>query len=1092
MRLTEPQRRAVQSWQRGDICVIAGPGSGKTRVLVERVRWLVLERSVEPERILAITFTEKAALEMHARLVSEASGTEGVRDRLAAVHVSTIDAFCNRLLREHAPLAGVDPGFEMLDPGDARKLLEDAVGDTLDWAFRKSDPRLGKFLAAYAASPSRQRADEVGAIQDDLAALVAQVRSHGRRPFLGSPRPTGPARELATALMELARAKDAPGLLATVSELSETARLDPSKLAPLVARAQGEVSGYHKRGKLKPLVARVKDDLLPACLTAAASSSNRAARAWLLAAARRTLRQFSAAKHASGRMDFDDTLAMAAELLCSENAPQLAYEHVLIDEFQDTNPLQIGLIEGLLQAHGPQRPVRFVAGDINQSIYGFRHAVREVFQNYRERVEQAGGEVVELLDNFRSRPEILAAVHRVLPGGQGRGIDRHRLQAAGRFPPKREPCVELLVAEKAGPGPASHEGTALAERLRTLRGSLQVADRTNPGGARPMRWGDAAVLARTHATASAIAQAFRREGIPCVASASRGLFAAPVTAELAAFLRALRNPRDEISLAAVLKSPFCAISDSALLQLRMAHQNLADALRPDADWGGLDPATASRLERFRARFDLCREDRGIVPARQLLVRAMADCGYRSLLETTEDGDMAAARVDQMLDWIGLQHARGVLDLDAVSATLDRALQEQPPTEFAQAASEPDSVQVLTMHAAKGLEFPVVALVSLQRRVWRHRPGMLFSGTHGIGARWTSSDGDRRPDAAYARIDADLRRREDHEEERLLYVAMTRAEEHLILSASFAGMPQMSGWMRGIASGLGVKLRSQSSGELEDRTAGDLRFLYRKTTGPLTRTAAGRGPVPARRGDLLRPREATAQADYAAAVTSVALFAECPRKYYLSRQLGLASEDWGSQAGRAHGRPQPGAKTRRGTPSPSELGTQVHEFLAGETEGATPAVRKLARHFDRHELGRRAASAWSAEREAAFVFSIGSHVLRGTIDLLFEDSHGRVLVDYKTDRRSRSHLDQAALEHATQLQLYAAGLDNAGRAADRAVVFYLRPGVAVDIDIGTAALASAKEQVGRFFSAQSAQSFPLREGPRCRHCPHFRNACPAGS
>ena len=1087
MRLTEDQRRAVQSWQRGDICVIAGPGSGKTRVLVERLRWLVLERGADPERILAITFTEKAALEMRSRLVGEASQTGEPTDRLEAVQVSTIDAFCNRLLREHAALAGIDPGFEILDEQEAGQMLRDALGEALDWEFRKRGRALARFLQDYSGGSVGGH----GAVLEELASLATQVRSHGRGPFLAHRK--GPWHALARALDELAKAKRAPTIAATAASIQKVRVGNPRELADLARRAAAEVKPFVRRGKHKELVSRVKNELLPACEAAAAGKHHRTARVCLLRILRRALRRFAAAKRAQSRMDFDDTLAQAADLLGSARPPRLGYEHILIDEFQDTNPLQIRLVERLLEAHGPLRPVRFVAGDVNQSIYGFRHAVREVFQAYRARVEREAGEVVQLLDNFRSRPEILAAVHRILPGGGNSGVEKHRLRAAGQFPAKRVPCIELLIASETGPERLGIEGALLAERLRSLHGSLQIADRSVPGGARPLHWGDVAVLARTHAVARAVAAEFRQQGIPCVTVATRGLFDAPVTAEVAAFLRALRNPRDEISLAAVLKSPLCGISDSAVLQLRLESDNLADSLGTELGCTGLDSDEAIRFERFRAEFARCREDRATVPAGTLLARALAAFGYRAALKAGDGHDQALDRLDQLLDWIGRQHARGLHGVSEVSRALDTALREKPPAEAAPADGFADAAQVLTMHAAKGLEFPVVALVSLNTAVRRRRPGMLFSDRHGIGAYWSSPGETRQPDAAYVLTAADLARRDAQEEERLLYVAMTRAEEHLILSASFTGKPMLSGWLKLVCPGLGLtrmSLLAAASGEPTEASTDGLQFLFHKTSGKPDQPVRAGSSRALATSEVLLPREAEAQADYAAAVTSVALFAECPRKYYLSRYLGLGSEGWPGLDDMEAQEPQMRRQRRRQDLDPSEFGRQVHAYLAGDKDGAKASVRELARKFERHELGKRAAAAWSVEREAEYVFAVGGHVLRGTIDLLFEDGGGRVLVDYKTDRRRRSRLRESAPEHAGQLQLYAAGLKSGGRAVDRAVVFYLRHGVPVDIDIGDAAMASARDQVRNLFRAQATQSFPLREGAHCRRCPHFRRSCPA--
>ena len=386
MQLTSEQARAVRSWQRGDICVVAGPGSGKTRVLVERIRWLILDRGVAPERILAITFTEKAAFEMRSRLVADAAASGADRIKFQAAQISTIDAFCNRLLRENALEAGVDPGFEMLDETASRELLLGAIERALDAEFSRGGAPLGAFLAAYAPGSSGHVRGDAFGLRDDIAAAVRRIRSHGCDPFLAEP--PDRRQELAAALQALARATG-NGKLADLARRLEAAS-EPAERAALIAETEIHTKPIRKAGKLKGLVGEIKEKLLPACRAAVVSESNRLPRKWLLQAVRRTLRDFDAAKGAAGRMDFDDVLAKAGDLLGSAGRLGLRFEHVLIDEFQDTNPLQVRLVERLLEAHGENRPVRFVVGDINQSIYGFRHADQNVFRTYREGIEKSG------------------------------------------------------------------------------------------------------------------------------------------------------------------------------------------------------------------------------------------------------------------------------------------------------------------------------------------------------------------------------------------------------------------------------------------------------------------------------------------------------------------------------------------------------------------------------------------------------------------------------------------------------------------------------------------------------------------------------
>lgn len=1089
MRLTPDQQRAVHSWQRGDICVVAGPGSGKTRVLVERVKWLVLDRDVPPDRVLAITFTEKAAHEMRSRLVSDGSTSPEERRKLEGANLSTIDAFCHRLLKENALDAGVDPAFEIVDETEARELMRTTIEDVLDEEFDRGEEPLQSFLAAYGASGSYLPGADSVTLVDDLAGLVYSIRSYGSEPFLREP--DLPLTELSRALQALADAKRLDSLANLASRLEAASGENPGTVAALLREAKLATKGIYKRGKIKPLVSEIKDRLLPECTAAAASKSHRPARQWVVEAVRRILARFEAAKLAAGCLDFDDVLAKAADVLGSGHPRKLHFEHVLIDEFQDTNPLQVRLVERLLDAHGSRRPVRFVVGDINQSIYGFRHADQNVFREYRERVERKQGEVIRLVENFRTRSEVLAAVHRLLPGGPRSGVEEHQLRSANTFPEQSELSVDVQIVTDGGDSALQREARWLARCLHELKAGLRLADRRpESAGSRPLQWGDVAILARTRDRAATLAALLRQAGVPCETSTGQRLFNAPETVELAAFLRVVRNPRDEISLAAVLKSPLCGIDDADLLRLRPGHANLAEALsNPSSPPSGLGPAAERRLERFGRILSECRADRATLPVRFLLARAVSSCGYRSFLSGSVDGPRALANVDRLLDWIGRREDRGAVGVEEVSEALDRACRTRASlAETPGGAQDPQCVQVLTMHGAKGLEFPVVALASLQSPARGPVQGLLFSEAHGVGARWRGLlDGSPAADSAYRFADAEIKRREREEADRLLYVAMTRAEEHLVLSASFRGDARKSHWCKLVFDRLGLNPKEGSRDDAEERCQGEVRFRYRKTSidPPMDGVpgAALQPDGPA----MLTPLAPSSQADYVAAVTSVAEFAHCPRRYFLSRYLAV--DQTAPEQGKSRAGEDDDTGPRDGT-DPSLFGELVHLHLAGELDDAKPSVRRIAEKFHRHALGRRAANAARIEREMAIVFTVGNHLLRGTIDLLFEEGGERILLDYKTDRGGQRGLKREARRYAPQIQLYAAGLAKSGRPPDRGIVFYLRHGQPIEIDIGEHALTGARKLVESFFDAQRRQDFPLKTGTHCLRCPHYRSQCPA--
>jgi CRISPR/Cas system-associated exonuclease Cas4 (RecB family) len=212
------------------------------------------------------------------------------------------------------------------------------------------------------------------------------------------------------------------------------------------------------------------------------------------------------------------------------------------------------------------------------------------------------------------------------------------------------------------------------------------------------------------------------------------------------------------------------------------------------------------------------------------------------------------------------------------------------------------------------------------------------------------------------------------------------------------------------------------------------------------------------------------------VSALTDFANCPRAYYLGHYLGLQAERHGAASGGI---------------SAAELGIQTHALLAGEAvPHADPEAIRLAEVFRQSPLGRRAAQARQMEREFDFLMAVEDLVIRGKVDLWFDD--GEVtLVDYKTDDVTRAQAHERAPDYALQLRLYAMAVERAtGRPPGRAWLHFLRPNTAVEVDLTPSLLDSPDETVREFQEAQASLQFPLREGPRCHRCPFVRDICPA--
>ena len=997
MTFTAGQHQAVESWDRGDICVVAGPGSGKTLVLVERIRWLVEAKGIDPAHILAITFTEKAARQMLERLVGGAGPDGDKRQAYHRTRISTIDGFCAGFLREQALEAPIDPEFQVMDAWQAEMELRHVIGEVLDGHYAAEPASALRFLESFAGSRSRAEEISLSSVHEQVFRLYQSMRVTG----VATGRP---------------KSNEGP---------------DPAEF--------------------------------------------QAQRAWIAGVLEKVGRQYRGWKRAAGLADFPDLGELAVGVLEKGHGRRLPFQHILVDENQDTNPLQAKLI-ALLREHASDGCVLFAVGDINQSIYGFRDADPEVFRNFREEVRAAGGEVVELRENFRSRPDILLAAERLLAGTAG--IETRPLVARRGLPPKDDPSVEVIVVRHRKKAIArQREARHVATRVMELRGRLRIGD-----PARIPAWRDFAVLVRTHNLVREFYKHLREAAIPCQVAGGTGFFEAREVRDFMCLLQVISNPRDEIRLAAVLCSPLVGVSDETLLRLRLDVGNLADGLRGEVIVPGED---GERLRTFVERLARWRESSDSIPPDLLIWRILRETGYEAFTLSQADGSQKAAGVRKLAELSRSLYDTGRFTFGELVERLTewQASRPQQPEAESRENTE-DAVQIMTMHNAKGLEFPIVFLPALDHPLRGSSDALAYLPASGMGVKWVDPQtGEDEPDPTFQASSERRKKREKEENNRLLYVAMTRAEEHLVLSAALA--TKVTGSARLLRDRLRLKFDQSDQAPREEERDG-LRFRLFRTgqdAEPARADPAGPAQPEVRFVDPLQPSDSI---DTSAAVTSIALYAQCPRKYYLSRYLGFESAP-----GPVRFAAEDESAPEQDDMEASELGRQVHKVLAGSLapEDSSPQAMRLARNFQESELGQRAKA--NAVRELSLLFAFDDHLLRGQIDLWFDDGAERVLIDYKTDHVTAEEAEGRAQDYALQIRLYAQALKQAGgKRPDRGVLYFLRPNAAVDVDVSPGALDEARQTVRDFFAAQSQQSFPLHVGKHCFRCAHYGNLCPA--
>jgi ATP-dependent exoDNAse (exonuclease V) beta subunit len=1070
---TADQLDAVDVAQRHlDACVVAGPGSGKTTVLVEYFHRLVAA-GVDPLRILAITFTEKAAGNMRKKLAQAFQELPETRAKLERAWVSTVHGFCARLLRENAVFAGIDPEFGVLDATQSWRMQQESMRGAIDALFEQHREAMRGLIRGLSSNEFEQA---VLAAYDTMRG--AGVRVEQLPDFRA---PAGVTLDEINDTLNAIRNESLGAWSLAQKEHLEAALEGAERIlsahSPLAAlRATSAFTcdlRKCRRGNNAYDLVKIMREQIEAAEYGLITAHYALERELLMEILRRFDRLYRERKQQAGALDFADLEEFTVRLL-EEHADtrarlQRQFDHILMDEFQDTNGQQAKLIQLI------RPPDRFYAvGDINQSIFGFRHADPAGFVHYRDDVLARGRHLVQLVDNFRSRAEILRAVETVTAGTPG--IEDRSLVAGRKFLDAPDYSVEVIAAPELA---IEAQWVAQCAAQCAARRALEIGESA---------FRDIAVLVRNTEVIPAFTAAFDAARIPYLVNRGRGFYASREVNDLTHLLRVIANPRDEISLAVVLRSPLVNASEEALLRLKIGGETLGSTL------GRTDPAAfadedQARLARFAARLREWRQRREYVTFDRLLLSAIDDCGYPS--SGNLDKFLAQAR-----------DAAVRMSLDEFVAELTLVREENPREPDAPPEDSSNAVKIMTVHSAKGLEFPVVFVAAIHKGVNTSVPVMAFSRHHGLGGRWRNPAGG--PDSGSASGGAiddlfqhALRQewslREQEESSRLLYVAMTRAEHHLVLSFSVTGR-KPANWDKLVTGRLALDLSAPRDQVVVYHAPGGQPWKARirivqeapEQAAPelLTRPRAPQQESPVMQVSLPVVEE---QQDSNATVTALSVFASCPRKYYLSHYLGFV------------GRPRkPGeAAIASGAPedlSAGEFGTQVHALLAGNPvpEPAPDALR-LAEVFRQSPLARRAARATRIAREFDFLMAMEDLVIRGQVDLWFEEGGELVVVDYKTDEVSTAEAHHRARDYGLQLRLYALAVERvAGRAPDRAWLHFLRPDTLVEVDLTPTLIESPEQTVRDFQEAQSKLDFPLNEGEQCKRCPYFRDLCPAGT
>ncbi len=1135
--LTPEQQTAVEA-RGGPLLVSAAAGSGTTRVLVSRLTAYLTDPQTpcDIDEFLVITYTKAAAAELRGRIRRELLDRirQDPRDRrlrrqltrLSMAHIQTIHSFCKELIDAQGASLGVSPGARLIEEAERDLLYARVLEETLEARYAAMEGSDDPFMRLFEVTGD-MRGDR--ALTALILSAYESVRAHPfyetwmethLGSFLGAPSPlweetllasarrtahggvaalTGalsdmagiPAVESAYGPAFLEDLRQAEGLLAALERGWDEACAVAEAIAPQKLSA---ARGFEDKEFLADLQERRKvwkkqADALRALLSGTKEEHTESLRAVspMVQGLFEAVGLFDAAlereKRRLGLLDFSDLEHLAVRLLYTPDGVKTPvsaetagrFREVLVDEYQDVSRLQ----ELLLQAISRDGQNLFMVGDVRQSIYRFRLAEPGIFLDKYRRFSDAPapGEPrrVLLSANFRSRPEVLAAVNGVFASimstetGEMDYTEREYLQAGVPLPEGASPVKpELLLlsgvpeaAEEDAPAPSRGEAEAamVAARLRTLLDEgFSVSD--GKGGVRPVTPGDMAVLLRSPASKEAVYQeALERVGIPCHVEREQAFFTLPEVRAVLGLLAAADNPRQDVALLAALRCPAYAFDAEALAALREAcpDGDLYTAVETRAAAG--DPRCA-RFLRDLAEFRLWAPDLGVSG---LLSMIYDRTNLPALYGALPGGLVRQENLTALLtlaDRFESARGRGLFAFLRLTDTMCARGESR--------AKKPASgtARVMSIHKSKGLEFPVVVVADCAKNFNREdtRGALLLHPSLGVGPlRREPERHIEYPTLAHRAIAVRLSEEMLAEEMRVLYVAMTRAREKLILTAaprdaekalarreSAPLSPARAAEAKHFADWILMHLASSPAA----RALWEVKGLTPEETPAVSKTAAPSSePLPppdrekiaeiVRRLSFVYPHPA----DLPSKLTATQL---------KGRFLDHEAQEDAPPERHAPVFDRPRFMQETGLTS-AERGTSLHLCMqyidfarCADVAGVRDELNRLQQKslltkeqaeviqpqriagFFASGLGRRVLAAGAVTREFKFsllrpaeeLLGYGGEeeiLLQGMVDLYFEEPGGLVLVDFKTDRILPGGEAARAAHYETQVKTYAAAL-----------------------------------------------------------------------
>lgn len=877
MTWTKEQQQVIDLRNR-NILVSAAAGSGKTAVLVERIKELVLDKKhpVDIDHLLVVTFTNAAAAQMKERVakalekaLQENPSDVRLQQQAALVQnaqITTIDSFCLYVLRNHFHEIGLEPNFRIGDEGELKLLREDVMTGLFEQCYEEKHPGFLHLISCYGTS----RSD--APVRDMIFKLYSYAQSYPwpkqwlrealscyeikteqeleQAPFIEMTVEYGKQMvkgylEQAEHYHELCQDVDGPYMyeeaceqdVERMEELLSCStyqdfyeELGKCKFATL-GRAKDYIGSPEKqeqvkteRKKLKDGIGKLKSDCFVLTfqeileqLTLVQPSAEA-----LAEVTERFIDAFTERKQDKNLVDFSDLEHFALEILVEEENGkptetakefQNAYEEIMIDEYQDSNYVQETILRAISREVVGQNNL-FMVGDVKQSIYRFRLARPELFMEKFDTYEttDAPCQRIDLHKNFRSRDTVLTFTNDIFYQIMKRNLggvdytDEAALYCGADYPAgEKEDAFDseilLTTTQELEEGTKQQiskqelEAKLIADRIRKMVGKEEVVDEET-GEFREVRYGDIVILLRSLSEwADLFAEVLNANGIPAHTVSRTGYFSTLEIRTVLNYLRILDNPRQDIPLAAVLKSPMAGLSDEQLARLRLLaedkpyHQCVKMFLEAEEELtekvSTADEDMRAKLKRFSETYKKLRRQTMDIPMHELLQKVLKETGYARYASALPAGRQRLANLHMLSEKAIAYEKTSYRGLYHFIRYIDEL--QKYDVDFGEAelvGENEDAVNIMSIHKSKGLEFPVCFVSGMGKSFNKQdsRSKMILHPNLGVGLDIIEEDRRIKVPAFFKKVIARQTELESLGEElRVLYVAFTRAKEKLIIT-----------------------------------------------------------------------------------------------------------------------------------------------------------------------------------------------------------------------------------------------------------------------------------------------------------------------